>query len=59
MLITTIELTEELLSITDAASMNDLLFHIVGQIIQRIVAKYPMLTMRLMIRGVLNLGQGD
>ena len=59
MLITTIELTEELLSITDAASMNDLLFHIVGQIIQRIVAKYPMLTMRLMIRGVLNLGRGD
>jgi len=57
-LTTPIELTTELLPIS-GISMNDLMFHIVGHIVQRIVAKYPMLTMRMMIRGVMSLGRGS
>jgi len=48
-----------LVPLFQGASMDNIMFTIVGQITQRIVAKYPMLTMRMMIRGVVSLGRGD
>ena len=56
MVITDMELLD--LSSTAGASMDDVVYTIVGEIIQRIVAKYPMLTMRYVIRGAMSLGRG-
>ena len=55
-ILTGIELVD--LSAATGASMDDLLFNVVGQVIQRIVAKHPVVTMGCMIRGAMSLGRG-